>query len=470
MRIVLIQPKAYKHNPAHVHEPLNLGYLASYLRVHGYDDISVRVAALESEKDIIADASLADIVGITTTSPMMTHGLALSRQIKNINPQGTIVFGGNHPSAVPSSTLENKEVDVVVRGEGEATFVELVKAIENSSSLIEVAGISFKQDGKIVHNPDREFIKDIDSLPFPARDLMLQERFTDRWVNATGIRSAWIISSRGCPFDCTYCASKQVWKRVWRARSPENIFQEVQEITKKYKLQHVNFADDTFTVDRMRCLELCDLFQRKKSKITWACNAHVNTVDKELLREMKRAGCVEIWMGMESGSPLILKELKKGISPEQTSDAFKWSKEVGLKRHAYLMIGAPSESHETILETEKLIEEIRPDYAILTILTPYPGCALYDEAKRVGYVSDNQDWSVVDLHCTVTLPTKYLTKEQLLDEHRRFSGLLQKYKHKPKLNLTQLLTLILSKLRTSPPWEYPALVVKFTRYLASRSF
>jgi radical SAM superfamily enzyme YgiQ (UPF0313 family) len=257
---------------------------------------------------------------------------------------------------------------------------------------------------------------------------------------------------------------------VWRARSSENIFQEVQEITKKYKLQHVNFADETFTMDRMRCLELCELFQRKKSKITWACNARVDLVDKELLREMKRAGCVEIWMGMESGSPLILKELKKGISPEQTSDAFKWSKEVGLKRHAYVMIGAPSESHETILETEKLIEEIRPDYAIMTILTPYPGCALYEEAKAGGYVSDNQDWSVVDLHSTITMPTKYLTKEQLLDEHRRFLGLLQKYRREPKLNLTQLLTLILSKLRTSPPWEYPALVVKFARYLASREF
>lgn len=470
MKIVLIQPKAYKHKPAHVYEPLNLGYLASYLRVHGYDDINVRVAALEAETEIIADASRADIIGITATSPMMTHGRMLAQQIKEVNPSALVVFGGTHPSAVPASTLADKNIDVVVRGEGEITILELVRAVEDRAPLEGIVGLSYRQDGIIVHNQDRDLIRNIDQLPFPARDLILQEKFIERFAEGSGKRHAWVLSSRGCPFHCTFCASHQVWTRSWRFRSPENVVEEIKDLVRKYRLKHINFADDTFTVNRKRCLQFSELLKQEYMNISWACNVHVNTVDREMLKAMKMAGCVEIWIGVESGSSLILQELGKQSSLERIRDVFRWSKEVGLKRHAYLMIGASSESHQTIHETESLVAEIRPDYAAITILTPYPGCPLYEQAKRAGHVDDNQDWSIVDLHFSVTMPTKYMTKQQLSEEHRRLSERFQKYQRKPRLDWLKLFLLVLHKLRTASFQEYPTLIFNFWRYLKTHAW
>lgn len=470
MKIVFVQPKAYRHKPAHVFEPLNLGYLASYLKTNGFSDITIRISALENEDEIITDASQADIVGFTATSPMMTDGRLLAKKIRKLNPETFIVFGGTHPSAVPECTLEDQNIDVVVRGEGEVTFLELVRAVQTRSPLNEIDGISYRQRSEIRHCPDRELIRDINKLPFPARDLLLQDKFIDKFAEGTGKRLSWVLSSRGCPFSCTYCASHQVWTRNWRYRSHENLFEEIKELVEKYNLQHINFADDTFTVNRERCLQFCDLMMREKQKITWACNVHVNTATRDMFETMRMAGCTEVWMGVESGSPLILKELKKSSDIGRIKDAFCWSKEAGLKRHAYLMIGSPSETLDTISETERLVDEIQPDYAALTILTPYPGCELFQQAKDSGYAEDNQDWSVVDLHFSVTMPTKYMTKEQISEEHDKLIERLEKYQRKPPGEWLKLLTLIFHKITTSSPKEYPSLVLKFWRYIQNHAW
>lgn len=422
MKVSLIQPKV-GHNPFYIHEPLNLGYLAAYLIENGYKDIDIHISAFEDDDRIISAASDADIIGFTATSPMMSHAQELAMKIKRINPSSVVIFGGTHPSVLTENTLQNRFTDIVVRGEGEVTMLKVVQAVESRLPLNTIKGISYRNKGGIVHTPDRELIEDIDGIPFPARDLMSQNRFLDLGFKKYGDRGAWIYSSRGCPYHCTYCASWRIWTRRWRARSPQNIIKEINELVDKYHVNRINFADDTFTISKRRVIEFCDLLKREISQVSWGCNIRADTVDKELLEIMNGAGCTDVWIGVESGSPVILKDLKKGITIEQIKNAFKWSKEVGLKRRAYLMIGSPKESRDTISMTETLIDNIDPDIAEFSIFTPYPGCENYEIAKKDGYISDDIEWSEIDLFsrdCGL-MNTQYLSKEDIKREHERLS-------------------------------------------------
>jgi anaerobic magnesium-protoporphyrin IX monomethyl ester cyclase len=426
MKITLIQPRV-GHNPSYVHEPLNLGYIAAYLKENGCDDVGIHIGAFETDREIIRDASDADIVGFTTTSPMMKHAEELAMKVKENNSTAIIVFGGSHPSVLPENTLKNENIDVVVRGEGEITLLEIVQAIEGGASFKAITGVSYKHKGDILHNSNRQLIKEIDTIPFPARNLMCQDKFLEIGFKKYGDKGAWVFSSRGCPYHCTYCASCSIWTRKWRARSPENIIEEICELVDKYNVDRINFADDTFTISRKRVIEFCNLLIRENLQISWGCNVRVDNIDKKLFEIMNSAGCTDVWIGAESGSPIILKDIKKDITLNQIKNAFTWSKEAGLKRRAYLMIGSPKESKETILQTEKLIEEIRPDSLEFSILTPYPGCENYEKAKKEGYVSDDMDWSKVDLFSSecVLMNTHYLTKDEIKKEHERLS---EKYK------------------------------------------
>jgi radical SAM superfamily enzyme YgiQ (UPF0313 family) len=426
MKITLIQPRV-GHNPSYIHEPLNLSYIAAYLIERGYKEVNIHIGAFETDKGIISEASDADIVGFTATSPMMKHAEELAKQIKEENPKAVIAFGGSHSSVLPENSLKSENIDVVVRGEGEMTMLEIAQAVERGTSFKEITGISYKNKGQIIHNPDRELIRDIDAIPFPARNLIRQDKFLEIGYKKYGDRGAWIFSSRGCPYHCTYCASCSIWTRKWRARSPENIFEEIRELIDSYNVDRINFADDTFTISRKRVVEFCNLLKRENLQISWGCNVRADNVDKNLFEEMKSAGCTDVWIGAESGSPVILKDIKKGITLAQIKDAFKWSKEAGLKRRAYLMIGSPKESRETILLTEELVGEIRPDTLEFSILTPYPGCENYEMAKKEGYINDNMDWSKVDIFSSdcVLMSSQYLTKDEVKEEHERLS---EKYK------------------------------------------
>lgn len=461
MKIVLIQPKAYKHAPDWVSEPLNLGYLASFLRQKGYSDSTIKIAAWEDDDSVIQAAAQADIVGITATSPLFTHGRELARHIKAINKDNIVIFGGAHPSSLPSITLEDRSIDIVVRGEGEQTFFELIRAIEQKRSLDSVLGISFRSDSGIVHNGPRPLIENLDSIPFPARDLMQQKRFSEIHFINSGIRVATVFSSRGCPFHCIYCGSHAIWTRRCRMRSPKNILAEIEELRVNYKIKRIYFYDDTFTIDKNRVFQFCAMLKAKKWKLEWGCNVHVNTITLEMLDEMKKAGCIEVWMGVESGSQRILDELKKGSKLFKIKEAFRLAKDVGLKRHAYMMVGAPSDSHESIEESRKLIEEIQPDYAAVTIFTPYPGCEAFDWAKSNNYVNEQMDWSSIDLHFSVTMPTQYLSKDELAKEHALFSKETAKYS--PRGRRFKTLYRWYNRLKNSKPKEMPKLFFELTR-------
>ncbi len=428
MKITLIQPRAGKYNPAYIHEPLNLGYLASYLKEHGFPEIRIVVSAFWKDDVTILDlCEGADVVGFTATSPMMGHALPLAKKIKERTPETIIVFGGAHPTIEARETLQYPAVDYVIRGEGEQTLLELIAALDKRRAPDTIPGLSFKDDGgKIIHNAERGLVADLDTLPFPDRALFDQPRFLDVGYNRYGDRGAWVLSSRGCPFQCTYCASHEVWTRSWRARSAANIIQEITSLKREYGVDRINFADDTFTISKKRIKEFCAGLIADKMEIAWACNARVDTVDRELFALMKRAGCVEVWMGVESGSPKILKEIKKDTTPRQIREAFQGAKAAGLKRRGYFMIGSESESLATIKETEALIDAIEPDSLAFSILTPYPGCEEFQRwKKRDGNI--RIEWSETDLLETeaVMMETRFLSKDGLKAEHQR---LKEKYR------------------------------------------
>jgi len=422
MKITLIQPRAGKYNPHHIHEPLNLGYLASYLKDWGFNEVGIIVSAFwEEDREIAELCDGSDVVGFTATSTMMNHALLLAKEIKKRNPKTLVVFGGSHPTVEANEALRNPVVDYVVRGEGEQTFFELIKSINTGQEHSTINGLSLKnKDGRIIHNPSRSLIADIDMLPAPDRDLFDQSRFLEIGYEKYGDRGAWVLSSRGCPFKCTYCASNQVWTRRWRARSPENLIKEIKLLQDRYNVDRINFADDTFTVSKKRVIDFCQKMIAGKLEISWACNARVDTVDAEEFKLMKQAGCVEVWMGVESGSPIILSEIKKDITTNQIDEAFKMARAAGLKRRGYFMIGSRSESLETINQTEALIDTIEPDSIAFSILTPYPGCEEFDLWKKHGG-NNEVEWSEKDFFEseTVVMGTQFLTKDELETEHRR---------------------------------------------------
>jgi len=428
MKIVLIQPRAGKYNPAYIHEPLNLGYLASYLKKNGFSETSIVVSAFwEDDETILGFCEGADVVGFTANSPMMGHALPLVKKLKERNPGVKTVFGGAHPTIETCETLQHPAVDYVIRGEGEQTLLQLIISLDASLPPENIPGLSFKDGGgSVIHNAERDLVVDLDTLPFPDRDLFDQRRFLEIGYNRYGDRGAWVLSSRGCPFLCTYCASHKVWTRRWRERSAANIIREIAHLKREYGVDRINFADDTFTISQKRIREFCTGMIADKMEIAWACNARVDTVDRELFALMKRAGCVEVWMGVESGSPKILKEIKKGATTRQITEAFRGAKEAGLKRRGYFMVGSESESFATIKETEALIETIAPDSLAFSILTPYPGSEEFERwQKRSG--NTKIEWFETDLLETeaVIMETRFLSKDDLRTEHQR---LKEKYR------------------------------------------
>lgn len=394
MKIVLIQPRSF-----HTWEALSIGYLASYLRLHRHNNIGFYSGFFDPDDEIVNGCKDADIIGFSCTSPQIEHGLRLAQRIKS--SQNYIVFGGVHPSVLPEETVRNEAVDAVVVGEGEEAFLDIVNG--NREPVVK-----------------KSFVRDLDSLPFPDRHLIRQKRNIEEAYRDNRIGIASIFSSRGCPYRCTFCASHAVWTRKCRFRSAANILDECQQVVDEFQIDFIKFSDDTFTVKRNLIVDFCHQKIERGLPTRWGCNVHVATLDEEMLSLMFKAGCREVWMGVESGSPRILEDMKKGITVEQIEWAFEMTKRIGFFRRAYILLGMPNESYEDIQLTEKLIDRIKPDAVGFTILAPYPGTAFYDPVLH-----KNIDWAAVDEYENKLTKTKYLRNTDL---HREQNRLAAKYK------------------------------------------
>lgn len=360
--------------------PLGLGYLASNLRENGFkvriiDDLVEKL----SFDELLKRLKGSKIVGITSTTATFNSALAYAKKIKNALKDVFLILGGVHVSFEPEKALQNDFVDAVCIGEGEETIVEVAERVEADKSLEGVRGVYYKENGKIIRNERRGFIEDLDSLPFPAYDLMPLDKYT---VLGERLEQFPMITSRGCPFACRYCSSSLYMGHRFRARSARNVADEIEWLCEEFKAKHIAFGDDTFTLNKKRVVDICTEIKKRGLEITWSCSSRIDTITAELLKMMKSAGCVAIYYGIESASKRILDYYRKKISLEKAKEVVRATKKAGISAICSFILGAPMETKEEMKKTLKLALKLDPDYAQFSILTPYPGTEIYEEAKK----------------------------------------------------------------------------------------
>lgn len=380
--------------------PLNLAYLAAYLR----DKIKCEIEILDCEMQCMGYKEIEkylilntpDIIGITTLTPPMKHVIKMVEIAKKVNPKIFTVLGGIHPTALPAETLAETNADYIIFGEGEITFYELIKGIgENNLRAEEINGLCFKdKSGKIIKNKTREYIKNLNEIPLPARDLFdLSKYYSAPTKKVSDEKKATpILTSRGCAFNCVHCISNLLWNRMVRYRSVENVISEIKECVNKYGIKEFNILDDTFTLDKKRLIEFCEKIIEKKLNICWICFSRVNTIDEEMVEIMKKAGCKKISFGLESGSQKILDLMNKNATLEMAEKAINAVRKHGIEVHASFMIGNIGETKETINDTIKFAKRFDFDNVTFFITAPLPGTRLYEIAKEKGYINKETKW------------------------------------------------------------------------------
>jgi radical SAM superfamily enzyme YgiQ (UPF0313 family) len=328
-----------------------------------------------------------EAVGIAIWTTFVASAFVTAQLCKEYDGGIPVIAGGPHCTIRADEVMRVcADIDFLVRGEGEETLSELIESLSNHEAgamLAHVKGITYRDSGQVIHTCDRELIRDLNALGFPARDLLLNKHSYDS--EDMGL----LMTSRGCPFNCSYCATS-IWKRKVRYRSVDNVMAEIKLIRSTYGTRQFTFKDDSFTVNRERVLELCDRLVAERLHINWDCNTRVDLVDEELLRRMKRAGCNSVKVGIETGSERILKLVNKGITLSQARRAAGLFRSVGIHWTGYFMMGLPSETREDIEQTLKFMKELKPDFVSLSVYEPFPGTDLFRIGVQAGLVQDER--------------------------------------------------------------------------------
>lgn len=402
---------------ATIYPPLGLGYLASCLEQAGHNvrivDSIVLNHTMESLKKEIRQFD-PDVIGITATTSAIYDALRVARLAKENNPNCTTVLGGAHVTFMSKETLEEYPyVDVVVRGEGERTFVELLE--KKKCDWKDVKGISFRLNSKIIENGDRGFIDDLDDLPFPAYHLMSIDKYITHenlFDNRTdGKPFGGIFTGRGCPYSCAFCSSRKLTGKRWRVRNPEYIVEEIKILTNKYNKKEIEILDDTFVIDEKRVEKICNLIRKESIDISWLCETRVNLFNRKIASLIKRSGCHTVAFGIESGVQKTLNFLNKGITLEQAEKAVRIAQEFDLDVQAFFIIGIPGETKEMIETTISFAKKLNPNIALFHLLTPYPGTKIYEMAKENNLLL-TEDWSKYN-HTNPIMKIPGLTENEL---------------------------------------------------------
>lgn len=392
---------------------LGIGYLAAVLEKNGYKVkiIDAHVEAM-SEKRIIDKLREIDpmVVGVTFTTETRFEGFRTIRLAKAANLEAFIVAGGPHVSYAADDSLKNiTDLDGVIRGEGEYTLLELVRSLEEDKDLVDVAGLSYRSDGEIFHNPPRLFVGNINEIPFPARHLYPLERY-NFVLDVPGkkkLKAANIMTSRGCPFGCNFCVSTVMWGHRCRMRSAENVLEEIEILQKDFGAQSLWIFDDTFTTSRKRTMEICELILKRGLDIPWFCEIRVDTVTKEILALMKKAGCYCVGFGVESGSQRIIDEvIGKRIKIEQVERVRDWCKDLGIISNPFFILSHPTETMKDVRKTMDLMYSWEDKGQVsISILHIYPGTRLEKIANENGILPKDFSWSVDNRREIITLPS-----------------------------------------------------------------
>ena len=380
-KIALITPPVLEkvaHHP--LFPPLGLAYMAAILEqndievkiidspVLGYNHQNIKTE-LEGFKP--------NMVGVGSMTPTIESALKCAQIAKEACPDAQVLMGGPHATFADTDILiSEKAVDIIVRGEGEETIVELAK----NAPLESIKGISYRKQEKILQNPTRPFIQNLDALPRPAYKYLPMEKY-----NVTGRNLLPIITSRGCPYACPFCVASQMFGQQFRARSPRNVLDEMEWLRDEYGAEGIAFQDDTLTFSKQRAVEICDGIIERKIDLHWGCGTRADVVTKEVLSKMAKAHCDETMFGVESGCQRMRDVLRKRVSTEQCENAIKWAKDVGIFVTVSVILGYPGETKETLQETLDFVRRVEPDDVWLCHATPYPGTCLREIVEKNGW-------------------------------------------------------------------------------------
>ena len=418
VRIALVNPPILKGVFRHqLYLPIGLAYLAAVLEENEHEVTVIDCPALEMDHEKLR-AKLAsrepNVVGITSMTTTIQSVLLSARVAKEACPDALVVLGGPHATFMDKQILSQEAtVDIVVRGEGEQTLLELAQHVSNSKSLHRIDGITFKNNSQIVHTPNRPFIQKLDELPRPA-----YKYFPLKKYRLFGRAILPIITSRGCPFQCSFCVTARMFGKRFRARSPRNVVDELEWLRDVYGADAFTFYDDTLTLDRKRIIEICEEIKNREIGLPWDCQTRVDQVSKEVLAKMREANCQQVFFGVESGCQKILDAVKKGTLIEQNEKAIRWAKEAGLFVAVSVIIGYPGETIDTLKQTLDFIRKMKPDDVYLCVATPYPGTELRSLVRDMGWEM-SMEWSLYDT-ITPVFKNPVLSAEQIKRIRRTF--------------------------------------------------
>jgi radical SAM superfamily enzyme YgiQ (UPF0313 family) len=415
LRVLLINPRFQLPIDTRTTPHLGIAYLAAVSERRG-DEVAVFDQDVEDER--LADfvrRFQPDLVGIGTNTPQVKQGWLCAREIKEVLPDVPIVQGGPHVSALPEESAARPEIDIVVRGEGEDTWIDLSNTIEkvkagnpnfkardlvdpHNKILDRVLGITYQTiEGRIRHTHERPAVANLDALPFPAYKYFKMDHYSSLQPAMDAVergKSFSMMTSRGCPYRCTFC-SQSVMAEKWRARSPENVVAEWRHLVEDWGAQEIGILDDSANIDRKRLRALSELLIKENlNHVPWIMinGIRANLADEDLLGLMKQAGCKRVAFGVETGDEDILESIDKRVTHDQIRQAFKNAKKVGLETVGFFIIGLPGDNAETMEKTIRFACELDPLVANFSMMTPYPGTKVWEQVHRNGGRMLVKDW------------------------------------------------------------------------------
>ncbi len=372
-----------------VYPSMGLAYIAAVAEEAGHD---VQVIDAEASEMNFHDITMAfekfrpDIVGMQTFCANLPRCYKVAKIAKEMDSGTRVVLGGVQATLFPQDQFLNPDIDVVVRGEGEQTFVELLRAWSDNQDLNSIPGLVFRDEsGEIRETPPRPILKSLDDLPFPALHLFPMDKYHSS-AQLRGNRTLHLLTSRGCPYNCSYCSGDLIFGRSFRFRSPEVVIRDIKRLVEDYQADSLQFYDETFSVNRDRVFQLCDAMDQAGLHLPWACFTRVDLVDAELLQRMKASGCYQIFFGVETGVPRLLKMIRKGTTLDQARNAFALTRKIGIETVASFMLTLPTETEAETWQSIDFGIELDPDYVYWLTFVPYPGNELAEIAHQSGTI------------------------------------------------------------------------------------
>lgn len=400
--------------------PLGLICMSAYLNERNLKtlvfDLNVEIKSNTEINNFLSELKLKyvlskTIFGISFLTPYVYASYKIAEELRKLFPNNLIIAGGAHATFMAEEVLNSKFVDIVVHGEGELTLFEII----SGKSLNEINGISYIKEGQIIKNPERERIKDLDILPIPEYKQLKMNKYKPILGSYRKLPAANIITSRGCPGQCNFCC-KTFGQKV-SYKSVDKIIEEIKFLKSNYKIKHINIYDDTFTLKKQRVIDFCERLITENLDLEWTCFARIDTMNEQILKKMKKAGCYQIMYGVENFNQEILDNLAKGIKVEKIEEVISATRKAGIVTRVSIMVGNTIDTWDTYKNNIKALRKLKPDILVSSIFTPIPGSKLYEWAKQNNRLLTT-DWSKFAGNNSV-MKLDYLSQEDVIKQYRK---------------------------------------------------